>query len=86
MALLPTLTHYYLHLRLDGAFIEDPDGASFLDLAAAKAEAIDAARCLMAEDIRQGNPIRMSDAIEVAGSDGKTVCTVPFSEVVSLRA
>jgi hypothetical protein len=51
-----------------------------------RVEAVESARCVIAEDIRNGQPIVLSDAIEIAGTDGLTVSTVPFSEVMSIRA
>jgi hypothetical protein len=61
-----------------GEFIEDPEGAAFHGLQAARVEAVESAHCLIAEDIRNGEPVLLSDAVEIAGTDGLTVSTAVF--------
>ena len=79
------MSRYYLHLRNEGEFIKDLEGADFPDVEAAKVEAVRSAREIP-EEIWSGSPVHLRDSVEVADSEGRTVLTVPFSDAVSIRA
>jgi hypothetical protein len=80
------MSRYYLHLRNEGEYIRDPEGADFANVEAAKLEAVRSAREIIADEIYSGSPVDLRDSIEVADTEGRTVLTVPFSDAVSIRA
>jgi hypothetical protein len=43
---------------------------------------MEGARCLIAEDIRSGTPVDLSDSIEITSEHGELLLNVPFSEAV----
>lgn len=45
---------YYLHVRDGDQFIEDPEGSEFDNLNAARDEALNAARKILAERVKAG--------------------------------
>ena len=77
------LPHYFLHVR-NGWPTEDPEGADFTDLEAARMEAIGAARELLSEAILAGN-LLLEHKIEIADEAGRVLLTVPFREAVRER-
>lgn len=48
------MPHYYLNIRDKDQLIEDPDGSAHPDLGAARAEALEGARAILAEKVRAG--------------------------------
>jgi hypothetical protein len=76
---------YFLHLRIDGRLMPDDEGTLLPDLETAKREAIEGARDLVAGRVRDGEPLDLSWAFEIADDTGRTVLVVPFSEAISLR-
>ncbi len=75
------MPRYFLHVREAGDLVEDPDGVDFPDVAAARMEAVAAAREIMAEHIRKGLDVS-SWSFEVVDEDGRLIMSVPFSEAV----
>ncbi|MCE7798119.1 hypothetical protein LWE61_16370 [Sphingobium sufflavum] len=67
------------------ADLMDEQGRDFRDLPAAKDEAIRSARELMAEHLMQGRPIDLDDRIEIADCDGKTLATIAFRELITIK-
>ena len=72
---------FFLHLRESGERIEDPQGTSFPSLMSARAEAIRAAREMMAESLRQGLPLD-HEQIEICNEAGELVEVVRFRDVL----
>ena len=77
------MPRYYFHLH-NGATSRDEEGRELADLAAAREEAIKAARDLMGEDIRAGL-LRLGQRIEILDEDGAEVLVVPFAEAVMIE-
>ncbi len=75
------MPRYFLHVREAGDLVEDPDGVDFPDVAAARMEAVEAAREIMAEHIRKGLDVS-GWSFEIADGSGRPVMTVPFSEAI----
>ncbi len=75
------MAHYYLHIRNGVEFTEDPEGADFPDLEAARTEAVGAARELMSEAILKGL-LLLSHNVDIADEAGRVVLSVPFREAV----
>lgn len=75
------MPRFYFHMRSGEDFIEDPEGSELPDLAAARAEAIAAARELMADRIRNGHPADGQEFL-IFDEDGKQIDTIPFRSVL----
>lgn len=76
-----TPMRYYLHyVRTDG-IIRDEEGSEHPDLASARAEAIDAAREIMAAAIRRGWDVS-SEALEITDGAQQMLERVPFASAV----
>jgi hypothetical protein len=78
------MTRFYLHIREGDALLEDLEGQDFVSLAAAKNEAVAAAREIMSERIRRGEPPNRS-SFEIRDKDGQLVLTLPFQEALAGR-
>ena len=76
------MPRYYLHLRIDGRLIEDPDGSDLRNIAAAHAEAVLGARDILAQQLREGIPLD-GPQIEIHDAAGLLVDTVRFRDVYS---
>lgn len=76
------MPRFYLHLRMGDALVEDPDGAEFASVAAARAEAIAAAREFMSERVRRGKLPDLNSCFEITEEDGRVVLMVEFHEAL----
>jgi hypothetical protein len=74
------MPHYFLHVKTGSDLLQDPDGQEFDDLAAARQEAIESARDLMAECLRTDQPLGLQREMVIAGENGDTI------EVLAFRA
>jgi hypothetical protein len=70
--------HYFIHVVTDQERIIDPEGAAFPDLHAAKEEAAQSARDLMAEELRCGRPMPVGWRVQIADTSGTIVHAIPF--------
>ncbi len=71
---------FYFHLRAGDGLIRDDEGVDLPDTAAARHEAILAARELLAEAIKDGKPT-VPDAFVIMDEGGRTVDIVPLAAV-----
>ena len=78
------MPHFYFHLY-NAVNIRDDDGRELPTLEAAKAEATQACRALMAEDLRSEGQITLSHRIEIHGEDGEPKLVLPFRACVDIR-
>jgi hypothetical protein len=76
------MPHYYFHL-LNQAEVKDQHGCECADDTAARALAIEEARALAAEDVRDGR-LDLNQRIEVNDGRGMPLFAVSFAEVVSI--
>jgi len=74
------MPRYYRHIRHGDGFIEDPEGIELDGLDAARAEAIDGIRDLLAEAVRRGKDDVLDDSIVVTDEAGQELMTIPFRE------
>jgi len=74
---------YHLNLFNDVEVLDD-EGAEFPGLPAAKAEAIRAAREILAEAVSAGRPLNLDHNIKITDDDGKVLVAVPFREVITI--
>lgn len=77
------MARYFFHLRETGSFSEDLEGAEFESDRQAKAEAVQAAREMLAEKVLEGSVID-GTSFEVTRADGSLVETIPFRSVLRL--
>ena len=79
----PLVSRYFFRVRDSSGFVEeeDPKGTECPDEASLKAEAVESARDVMAEYIRQGLDVS-SWSYEVVDEHDRPVLTLPFSEAV----
>lgn len=78
------MTKYFFHIHRDGTMIKDPDGEEFASLDAALAEAVEAARELVATAVRMGQPID-GDRIEICDEDDRYCGVVRLADVLPPR-
>ncbi len=75
------MAHYFLQIRHGARFTEDPEGADFLNLEAARTEALGVARDLLSSAVLQGH-LPLKHSVEIADDTGRVLLTVPFREAV----
>ena len=75
------MARFYFHLDEDGSIVEDFEGIDLLDLAAARASALQAARGIMAHDIEHGR-LSLSTYIAIADADGRYLEQLVFRDAV----
>ena len=77
------MPRYHFHL-FNAVETQDPEGRIFPSLAAARTDAINAARALMAADIVALGEITLSHRIELEGDGGERLI-VPFRSAVTIH-
>ena len=76
------MPHYFLHIQDGADLIEDPDGAEYVDVAAAEQEAIEGAREVMADCLRSGKPMGESREILICDHRGIVLSRFLFSNAI----
>jgi hypothetical protein len=76
------MPRYHLHLRFHARLVKDEEGSELPDLDAARHEARQALRDLVAEDISAGRPLRVR-SVEICDEDGQDIATVSVAAAVS---
>jgi two-component sensor histidine kinase len=71
------MPQYFLHIRDHEGLILDPDGSCLDNLNAARAEAIESARELMAESISSNGRIGLNRSFEISDAAGATLLMCP---------
>ena len=79
--ILWAMPRFFLHLCNGSGFVEDEEGVELSGVDAAREQAIDALRDIMAGEMRRGE-INMGSFIEIEDQDRKWVMTIPFHEAV----
>lgn len=74
----------FLHIHDGGEFIEDLEGMTYPDVEAARAEAVDAAREMLAEKVRQGIEID-GQWIDICDEEGRSLASVRFRDQMKLK-
>jgi hypothetical protein len=75
------MAKYYFHFREGDRLVADEDGSDFPDLAAARNEAIQAARDILSQAIRFGTA-EVPDALVIADQAGQLLDAVPLISVL----
>ena len=79
------MPHYYLHICNGAGFVEDEEGQQLDNDEAARATAIEAARDIMAAELRTGE-LDLSSFIEVENEQRKLLFTITFADAVNITA
>ncbi len=79
------MPHFYMHVCNGNGFVEDQEGVELPDQDAARVKAVEAARDVMAADMRKGE-LDLSSFIEVEDAEHIHLFTLHFSEAVKLTA
>jgi nucleoid-associated protein YgaU len=77
------MPRYFFHLREGDRVLPDHDGSELPNLEAARAEAIQSARELLAAKLKAGEVVD-GQAFEIADESGEVVLTAPLSEALRL--
>jgi hypothetical protein len=78
------MSRFYFHLRSGEKLIADQEGSDLPDFAAARLEALDAARYILADAIRSGTE-NIPEVFVIADSEGRELETVHLAVVLPER-
>ena len=78
------MPRFFFHL-FNKVNVRDDDGRELPSLDAAKAEATQACRVIMAEDVRNDGQITLSHRIEIHGDDGEMKLVLPFRACIEIH-
>lgn len=79
------MPRYYFHLRNDVS-VDDEEGTTLRDLAAAKARAIEYAVVMSAASILEHRRLNLHHRIEIADEHGEILQIVEFGDVVTVES
>lgn len=77
------MPRYYFHIRCEDGLIRDPDGTELADLDAARSEAEQSARDLLANLLKNGKELD-GQVFEISDDTGNVLETLPFRNVLRL--
>jgi hypothetical protein len=75
---------FFFHIRMSDQVISDQEGLDLPDVAAARLEALAAARYILADAIRSGSD-NIPEAFLIADGEGRELETVPLSVALPHR-
>lgn len=75
------MSRFYFHIRMGDQVVIDQEGSDLPDPAAAREEALAAARQILADAIRSGNEAP-PEAFVISDGEGRELETVPFAVVL----
>jgi|GEM_PF-563880 len=78
------MRRFHFHVRNGDGLHRDETGVDLPDAEAARAEAVEGARSIMADEVRLGR-LDLTGCIEVADGAGEPVLTVSFAQAVAVR-
>ena len=78
------MPRFFFHLY-NAVTVHDDEGTELPTLQVAKAQATQACRVIMADDLQTEGHITLSHRIDIHGSDGKMVLALPFRACVEVR-
>lgn len=76
------LVHYFINIVTDTERIVDPDGQDFADLEAARVEAVQCARDLMAGELAAGRPVPLGWRMHVSDAGDSVLLAIPFAALL----
>lgn len=74
---------YYFHIRDGEELVQDDEGIDLPNLAAAQEEAVQAARDMLVELLRNDLPVN-GQKFEICDADGNILAVVAFRQVLKL--
>lgn len=77
------MPRYFMHVFSDG-LTRDEEGAVLPDLDAARDHALEGARALVCDQIREGY-LNLDDRIEIEDEDGRALLAISFREAFEIR-
>ena len=75
------MPRFYFNIIDGQKRIEDPDGSELADLDAARAEALQSARHLLADKVRDGHIVD-GQKFEIRDANGAVLATIPFRDAI----
>jgi hypothetical protein len=79
------MPRFYFHICNGHGFVEDEEGVDLPDEAAARRNAVEAARDVMAGDLREGR-LDLTSFIEVEDDAHRLLFTLTFAEAVTVNS
>lgn len=77
------MPHYRFNIHNGNGLTEDREGRTLPDAEAARAEALQGIRSILAEDVLQGH-LDLHGRIDVLGEGDKALFAIPFAEAVRI--
>lgn len=77
------MPRYYLHIREGDRLVEDPDGSDLPDIEAARAEALEGARNILAAKVKAGELIG-GQRFEITNEVGTVLAVIPLKTALRL--
>jgi hypothetical protein len=77
------MLRYYMHMRNGSEFMEDYEGSDHPDIAAVHQEAVDAAREIMADQVRAGRMLGRGKFL-IFDEGGGELALIPFRAALRL--
>ena len=77
------MPRFFFNLRNE-ILVEDNEGKELENTARARETAVTYARCIMAEDVKDGRLI-LKDEIDILDSDREKVLTLPFRDAIRIE-
>lgn len=74
---------FFFHIRTSDGVIEDEDGVELPNIEVAREEALESAREIMAEKLRDDETIDHLEAYEIADETGETLVKVLFADAIT---
>jgi uncharacterized protein DUF6894 len=75
------MSRFYFHLHVGGHVVPDNEGTDLPGLSAAKHEAMQSAREILADAIKSGKP-EIAEAFVITDEAGRALAVVPFLAVL----
>ncbi|MEE1612724.1 DUF6894 family protein [Microvirga sp. CF3016] len=79
------MPRYYCHIQQGEKLIQDPNGVELPSLDAARMEAFDGIRDILAAGIRRGDDDALDDVLIITDETGRELMTIPFTEALPPR-
>ena len=78
------MQRYYFHVYNSVGVTSDHEGLLYQDLKAAKAQAIQSIRSILAEELKTAGQVDLRGRIEIVNEEG-TIATVRFGDAVDIQ-
>jgi hypothetical protein len=79
-----SVPRFFFNIR-DGVDVPDEEGSMLDDVGAARQEAVESAREIMAEEVKHRGKLPLADEIEIFDECGASVTKVAFEDAVEIK-